>query len=217
MHDAWPKLVESVFTGLVRHARWMARVPMLPSFADVLAQAAMAVGDPGRHRAMRTVEREVSRWEGVSCGPHRFGGVEFRSGRCEFGHLHGCGLLDLRLGILRSRSCVAAGEAEPHHVLGNSAWVSFWLRRESQIPEALALLRLARGVGCDSASASLEDVPHAAQGPGGEGVAGVSDGLGQTGAAAETPDVLEERGKVLAVQQVEGDGNGRLQALGRMP
>lgn len=102
MHDAWPKLVESVFTGLVRHARWMARVPMLPSFADVLAQAAMAVGDPGRHRAMRAVEWEVSPWEGVGCGPHRFGGVEFRSGRREFAHLHGCGLLDLRLDIRRS-------------------------------------------------------------------------------------------------------------------
>jgi len=162
MHDAWPKLVESVFTGLVRHARWMARVPMLPSFADVLAQAAMAVGDPERHRAMRAVEREVSHWEGVICSPHRFGGVEFRSGRREFAHLHGCGLIDLRLGIQRSRFCVASGKAEPHHVLGDSAWVSFWLRGESQVPEALGLLRLAREVGLDSASASLEGVPHAA-------------------------------------------------------
>lgn len=144
MPDAWPKLIESVFTGLVRHARWMARVPLLPSLADVIAQTAVAVGDPGRHRAMRSVEREVSRWDGVNCGIHRFGGVEFRRGRREFAHLHGCGLLDLRLGVAQARSCVAAGQAEPHHVLGASAWVSFWLRSEGQIPEALALLRLAR-------------------------------------------------------------------------
>ena len=34
------------------------------------------------------IEQEVGSWEGVSVHPHRFGGVEFRLGRRELGHLH---------------------------------------------------------------------------------------------------------------------------------
>ena len=32
---------------------------------------------------------EVLTWEGVSAHEHRFGGVEFRLGKRELGHLHG--------------------------------------------------------------------------------------------------------------------------------
>jgi hypothetical protein len=39
--------------------------------------------------AHQTVIGEVSRWEGVTVHDHRMGGVEFRLGRRELGHLHG--------------------------------------------------------------------------------------------------------------------------------
>ncbi|HRI12393.1 MAG TPA: DUF5519 family protein [Verrucomicrobiota bacterium] len=143
MPDALPKLVESAFTGIVRRGRWLARIPFVPTFADALAQAAIAIVDPKRLRAMRKLEEEVSSWPGVKCGIHRYGGVAFRRDRSEFGHLHGCGLLDVRLGVAEARLSVAAGRACPHHVLGHSAWVSFWLRRELQLPNALVLLRQA--------------------------------------------------------------------------
>ena len=35
------------------------------------------------------IEREVASWGGVSVSPHRYGGIEFRVGRRELGHLHG--------------------------------------------------------------------------------------------------------------------------------
>lgn len=38
--------------------------------------------------ASETVIREVSAWDAVVVGEHRFGGVEFRVGRRELGHLH---------------------------------------------------------------------------------------------------------------------------------
>lgn len=38
--------------------------------------------------ARETVTREVSAWDPVVAGEHRFGGVEFRVGRRELGHLH---------------------------------------------------------------------------------------------------------------------------------
>ena len=35
------------------------------------------------------IEREVGSWEGVTTHPHRFGGLSFRLGKRELGHLHG--------------------------------------------------------------------------------------------------------------------------------
>ncbi|MFO1461917.1 MAG: DUF5519 family protein [Verrucomicrobiota bacterium] len=138
-----PRLVEATFHGIVRHARWMGRVPLLPAFADTVAQAVIAVGDPERLRAMRIVERSVADWPGVGCGLHRFGGVEFRGNGREFAHLHGCGLLDVRLGTEAAAAALRAGTCEPHHVLGVGAWVSVWVRSESQVPEVMDLLRTA--------------------------------------------------------------------------
>jgi hypothetical protein len=37
----------------------------------------------------------VASWPEVDIGPHRFGGVEFRLGRRELGHLHGNRIADL--------------------------------------------------------------------------------------------------------------------------
>lgn len=121
----------------------MARVPVLSLFADTVAQAVIAVGDPGRLRAMRAVERSVATWPGVTCGFHRFGGVEFRRSGREFSHLHGCGLLDVRLGVEAAAAAIRAGICEPHHVLGVGAWVSVWVRSHTQVPEVLDLLRTA--------------------------------------------------------------------------
>ena len=145
MSDASRSLVERAFTQVVSRARWLGRVPLLPLFADALAQAAVAITDPGRLRAMRRVERQAAGWNGVTSGWHRFGGVEFRADSREFAHLHGCGLLDARVGRENARALVTAGHAEPHHVFGDSVWVSFWVRTEADIPGALEILKLARG------------------------------------------------------------------------
>jgi hypothetical protein len=36
---------------------------------------------------------------------------------------------------------VAAGAADPHHVLPESGWISFYIRQPEQMTQALALLR----------------------------------------------------------------------------
>jgi hypothetical protein len=41
------------------------------------------------------IERERRSWPGVTVAPHRFGGIAFRIGRRELGHLHGDRLADL--------------------------------------------------------------------------------------------------------------------------
>ena len=144
MHVASPSRIEAAFTWTVRRFRWLRHVPFLPFVVDALFQLAVAAGDPGKLRAMRAIEVRVSSWKGVATGWHRYGGVAFKSGGDEFAHLHGCGLLDVWLGRDRALACIARGEAGPHHVFGESGWVSRWVRHETDVAGAVALLRAAR-------------------------------------------------------------------------
>lgn len=85
----------------------------------------------------------VTAWPGVSCGPHRFGGAEFRFGKRELGHLHGDALLDLPFPRRLRDELVATGHAEPHHVLPDSGWVSYRIASPAGAEHAITLLRLA--------------------------------------------------------------------------
>jgi hypothetical protein len=85
---------------------------------------------------------EVLSWEGVTAAPHRFGGVEFKLGKRELGHLHGDRLADLPFPRRVRDELVAAGRAEPHHVLPDTGWVSFRISGEGDVPQAVELFRL---------------------------------------------------------------------------
>jgi hypothetical protein len=88
------------------------------------------------------IQREVSSWEGVTAAPHRFGGVEFRVGRRELGHLHGSRLADLPFPIAIRNQLVAAGRADRHHILPESGWVSVWIRGNQDVRTVIDLFRL---------------------------------------------------------------------------
>ena len=80
-------------------------------------------------------------WQGIETHPHRFGGTEFRIGKREIGHIHGDSLVDIPFPKKIHDEIVAAKEAEPHHILPDSGWVSFYLREEGDVEKAIALLR----------------------------------------------------------------------------
>jgi hypothetical protein len=88
------------------------------------------------------IEREVGSWDGVTVSAHRYGGVEFRVGRRELGHLHGSDLADLPFPVSLRKQLVAAGKAETHHILPASGWVSYRIGSERDIPSVVALFRL---------------------------------------------------------------------------
>ena len=58
------------------------------------------------------IVREVTAWPGVTSSEHRFGGVEFRVGRRELGHLHGNRLADLPFPVRVREQLVAEGKAK---------------------------------------------------------------------------------------------------------
>jgi hypothetical protein len=88
------------------------------------------------------IAKAVLSWPGVERAPHRFGGVEFRLGKRELGHLHGDRLVDLPFPRKVRDELVAAGRARPHHVLPDSGWVSFWIESADDAEQAVSLFRL---------------------------------------------------------------------------
>jgi len=85
----------------------------------------------------------VSAWDGIEAQPHRFAGVEFTLGKVEIGHIHpNMGLVDIPFTKRTRDALVYAGEAELHHILPETGWISFWMRREGDVEQAIRLYRL---------------------------------------------------------------------------
>jgi hypothetical protein len=91
---------------------------------------------------VKDIRAEVESWEGVSTHAHRFGGVEFRLGRRELGHLYGDPprLADLPFHRRIRNMLVETGRALPHHVLPDSGWVP--IRTDEDAAETIELFRL---------------------------------------------------------------------------
>jgi len=88
------------------------------------------------------IEREVGSWEGVTVHPHRYGGVEFRLGKRELGHLHGDRVADLPFRRVVRDMLVETGRAKPHHVLPDSGWVTRPIDSDEDVAEVVELFRL---------------------------------------------------------------------------
>lgn len=85
----------------------------------------------------------VTAWPGVETGPHCFGGLQFRLGKSELGHLHGDGTLDLPFPITMRDRLIEEGWAAAHHVLPASGWVTYRIENRHDVDHALRLLRIA--------------------------------------------------------------------------
>jgi hypothetical protein len=91
---------------------------------------------------VQKLESEVASWPGVSVHPHRFGGREFCFGKAEIGHAHMGGVVDIPFPRAMRDALLAEGLAEEHHWVPNSGWVTFRVRREEQMQQAIWLMRL---------------------------------------------------------------------------
>jgi hypothetical protein len=91
--------------------------------------------------AGQKIHETVLTWPGVTAHPHRFGGTEFRLGKRELGHIHGDHLVDIPFPRKMRDEIIATRRAEPHHILPNSGWISFYLNEPDDIERAITLLR----------------------------------------------------------------------------
>jgi len=93
-------------------------------------------------RASELIREAVGSWPGVEAVPHRFGGLEYRYGRKEMGHVHGDRLADLPLPRRLYDEVIASGRAEPHHVLPDSGWVTCRMSGPEDAPGVIELFRV---------------------------------------------------------------------------
>ena len=94
----------------------------------------------GVRGAQDRLRRALSGWGDVVVARHRFGGVEFRLGRRELGHIHGEDRVDIPFPKSVRNDLISAGEAEPHHVFPDTGWVSVFLRTEEDTNRAIRVL-----------------------------------------------------------------------------
>ena len=90
--------------------------------------------------AQKSITEAVTSWTGVTSQPHRFGGVEYVIGRREVGHIHGDHLVDIPFPKKVRDEIATAGRAQPHHILPETGWVSFYIRVDEDVEKAIALL-----------------------------------------------------------------------------
>ncbi|MBA3748550.1 MAG: DUF5519 family protein [Solirubrobacterales bacterium] len=99
------------------------------------------------------VRRELLGHPGVTEGAHRFGGIVFRLGRRELGHLHGETVADLPFAPHIRDELVASGRVTPGH--GDSdTWVSRSVSGPGDVEQVVELFRLSYE---HAAAAALED------------------------------------------------------------
>jgi hypothetical protein len=93
-------------------------------------------------RAGELIRETVGSWPGVEAAPHRFGGIEYRYGRKEMGHVHGDRLADMPLPRRLHDEVIADGRAEPHHVLPDTGWVSIWMNGPDDAARVIELFKI---------------------------------------------------------------------------
>ena len=87
---------------------------------------------------------------------HRFGGVEYVIGKREIGHIHGDSLVDIPFPKKVRDEIVAAGRAQPHHILPESGWISFYIRQQEDVDKAIALLHESYAIAQRQKSKTIE-------------------------------------------------------------
>ena len=136
--------VDRTFLFVVRHARWLARVPLMTHFFDALLLVWTCALHRPRIAAMELLEARALTLPGVRLRLHALGGYEFVRDKHELGHVHGLGLVDARLPRADAERLVTLGDVRAHHVYPPaSGWVSFQLETVADVPRALELLALA--------------------------------------------------------------------------
>lgn len=91
--------------------------------------------------AQKSITEAVTSWAGVTSQPHLFGGVEYVIGKREVGHIHGDHMVDIPFPKKVRDEIVAAGRAQPHHILPETGWISFYIHQEEDVEKAIALFR----------------------------------------------------------------------------
>ncbi len=87
------------------------------------------------------INSAIMECDGITSGVHRFGGTEYKLVKREIGHIHGNYLIDIPFPLKIRNEILAKGDAQVHHILPESGWVSIYLRNDEDVERAIDLLK----------------------------------------------------------------------------
>ena len=91
--------------------------------------------------AANKIHQAIMECTNLSAGDHRFGGTEYKLGKREIGHVHRDYLVDIPFPLKVRNEIINKGEAQPHHILPESGWVSIYIRKDEDVEKAINLLK----------------------------------------------------------------------------
>lgn len=94
------------------------------------------------HEFVEQVRTTVTSWPGITANPHRFGGIEFNLDTVEVGHIHSNGMVDIPFNSKIRDQLLAEQKAEPHHLLPETGWITYYIRSAADVQQAIWLFRL---------------------------------------------------------------------------
>src|SRR5665213_2511515 len=142
------KCIRVVFFFATRKAKCLQVLPGLSQLFDLLLYGLTKLLSADVSRCIDGVETVVASWPGVRTCGHRFGGTEFSiAGQVgEFGHIHGCGVIDLKLPMSTIDSLPSAVQRIllPHHIAPESrSWATVIIEGGHSRDGAITTLRAA--------------------------------------------------------------------------
>lgn len=130
------KLIAKTFGGL-KH------IPFLPILIDEQLKLFTLFFRPQIFSKMVDLTKELRNIEGVTTKYHKYGGIEFLLNNKEICHMHGDGLIDIRLSKKWRDHYVKQNLVEKHHILEESGWVSYQIKKSDTIDVILDVIKKA--------------------------------------------------------------------------
>ena len=130
-----------IFSFVVKRLGFIKSIPLTALIFDSGLKLWLFISKSERLDWFDDIEEELLKWDGVNISLHKFGGTQFNYGKYEIGHLHSNGILDILFDKKTKLALVSGGEAKEHHVFKESGWISFYIEKRDDLPDAISLLR----------------------------------------------------------------------------
>lgn len=135
-------ILPNVTSSIASFFPYLKEIPLLNAFFDDQTKLFTYIFRPQRFFLMSKVITEIQSWEGVITKNHHYGGVEFRVNSKEIAHIHGSGLIDIFFDKKTKDILLAKGQISEHHIFKNTGWGSFYIKKSSDYPIVIDLLRI---------------------------------------------------------------------------
>jgi len=130
-----------MFRFTVKYVGFLKRVPLLPQIFESWLKIGSLVMAPQVLTVIDEIETEVSKWDGITIGNHKYGGIQFNRNGREIGHIHGNGMLDIPLTRKLKLQFIEQGKLLDHHTIKDTGWSSFEIHTLKDKDKAIELLR----------------------------------------------------------------------------